>query len=83
MRVLSLSVFGFCTALLGGCSGMSPETSSLLDSLGKISSSIPVHGKSVSRQSSSNSHQECHFEGSTKVCHAESSGSHSSISFGN
>ena len=83
MRILFLFVFGFCSALLGGCSGMSPETSSFFDNLGKISSSIPVHGRSVSRHSSSSSHQECHFEGSTKVCHAESSGSHSSISFGN
>ena len=83
MRVLALFLLSFCFALLGGCSGMSPETSSLLDNIGKITSSIPVHGKSSSRQRSSTSHQECHFEGSTKVCHAESSGSHSSISFGN
>ena len=30
MRILFLFVFGFCSALLGGCSGMSPETSSFL-----------------------------------------------------
>ena len=83
MRVLSLSVLSFCFTLLAGCSGMSPETSSLLDNLGKITSSIPVHGKSVSRQSSSTSQKECHFEGNTKVCNAKSSGTHSSISFGN